>query len=479
MTGQQLKNSILQMAIQGKLVAQDPHDEPASVLLERIREEKKRLVKEGKIKKKELEYEKITEKEFPFKLPYGWTWVRLGELGDYRKGPFGSSLTKAMFIPKSSTSYKVYEQKNAIKKDALIGDYYISEDKFKEMQGFIVKPYDIIVSCAGTIGETYIIPQDAPIGIINQALMRVRLYNNEIAPYWMLNFECITSLTSKLKGSGSAIKNIPPFEILKNMVFPLPPLSEQRRIVEKLETLMPLIERYGKSQEELDRLNAALPDKLRQSILQEAIQGHLVPQDPNEEPVSVLLERIRAEKARLVKEGKLKKKDLEEKPIYPDEIPFDIPEGWVWCRINSILSLQAGKNVTAADISEEQNNVFQYPCYGGNGLRGFVKYFNTEGTYPLIGRQGALCGNVNMAESKFWATEHAVVVDGFNMTNVKWQYYALIALNLNRYATATAQPGLAVSRINDVLLPLPPLSEQRRIVTKLEELLQEIDKLKA
>ena len=246
----------------------------------------------------------------------------------------------------------------------------------------------------------------------------------------------------------------------------------------KIDELLPKVEEYGKAQEALDKLNAELPERLKKSILQEAITGKLVPQDPNDEPASVLLDKIRKEKAKLVKEGKLKKKDLIETPISKDEIPFEIPESWEWVRIKSIMSLQAGKNVTSSDINNEQNNLFMYPCYGGNGLRGYVKKYNNNGCYPLIGRQGALCGNVNMAHGKFWATEHAVVTDGYNMTDVKWQFYFLTALNLNRFATATAQPGLAVSTIVEALIPLPPLAEQHRIVAKIEELLTKIDKLK-
>jgi type I restriction enzyme S subunit len=258
----------------------------------------------------------------------------------------------------------------------------------------------------------------------------------------------------------------------------LPPLAEQHRIVAKIEELLPKVEEYGKAQDELNKLNAELPERLKKSILQEAIEGRLVPQDPNDEPASVLLAKIRKEKEQLVKEGKLKKKDLIETPISEEEIPFEIPESWEWVRIKVILSLQAGKNVTSADIHSEQNDVFKYPCYGGNGLRGYVKNYNNEGSYPLIGRQGALCGNVNMAHGQFWATEHAVVTDGWGMTDVKWQSFFLIALNLNKYATATAQPGLAVSNIIEVPIPLPPLAEQKRIVAKIEELLAEIDKLK-
>ena len=214
---------------------------------------------------------------------------------------------------------------------------------------------------------------------------------------------------------------------------------------------------------------------LKNAILQEAIEGRLVPQDPSDEPASALLARIRKEKERLVKAGKLKKKDLEVKPISEDEIPFEIPDSWEWVRIKSIFSMQAGKNVTSADINSEQNEVFKYPCYGGNGLRGYVKGYNTEGVFPIVGRQGALCGNVNVASGQFWATEHAVVTDGYGITPYKWQYYFLIALNLNQYATATAQPGLAVSNVVEVPIPLPPLAEQHRIVAKIEELLPKVE----
>ncbi len=212
-------------------------------------------------------------------------------------------------------------------------------------------------------------------------------------------------------------------------------------------------------------------DQLRNSILQEAISGRLVPQDPNDEPAAVLLQRIREEKARLVKEGKLKKKDLVETPIAEDEIPFEIPSSWLWCRIKQVFSMQAGKFISANEMVDSPSEEYCYPCYGGNSLRGYVKRFNTDGYYNLVGRQGALCGNVNIAQGKFYATEHAVVTNGFGITDVKWAYYFLTALNLNKYATATAQPGLAVSKIIETLVPLPPLAEQQRIVAKLEELL--------
>ena len=229
--------------------------------------------------------------------------------------------------------------------------------------------------------------------------------------------------------------------------------------------------------------------QLKNSILLWAIQGKLVPQDPNDEPASVLLEKIRKEKARLVKEGKIKK-DKKESIIYrgednsyyekfadgkvvciDDEIPFEIPQRWEWCRIKHIFTMQAGKNITAKRIHTTQSEKHKYPCFGGNGLRGYVTNYNTEGTFPLVGRQGALCGNVNIACGKFYATEHAVVTDGYGLTDTIWVYFFLQALNLNQYATATAQPGLAVSNIIEVFIPLPPIAEQYRIVEKIQKLL--------
>ena len=217
------------------------------------------------------------------------------------------------------------------------------------------------------------------------------------------------------------------------------------------------------------------PAQLKSSIHQLAIQGKLVPQIPPEGTGEELYQQIQKEKQSLIKSGKIKK----EKPLPPiaeDEIPFEIPEGWRWCRIGDIFNLQAGKNITASEINTEPSAEYNYLCYGGNGIRGYVGSFNREGHHALIGRQGALCGNINYANGKFYATEHAVVVEHFNMTDVIWGGLFLRALNLNQYATATAQPGLAVANIIKVLIPLPPLAEQKRIVAKIEELMPLIDR---
>ena len=210
--------------------------------------------------------------------------------------------------------------------------------------------------------------------------------------------------------------------------------------------------------------------ELKASILQHALQGKLVPQDPSDEPASILLTKIAKEKQKLFKEGKIKKqKKLP--AIAEKEIPFKIPESWEWVRIGTVFNLQAGKTKTSSQIHSEKSDINKYPCYGGNGLRGYVDDYNRDGDFALIGRQGALCGNINFAHGKFYATEHAVVVEYFSETNVSWSGLFLEALNLNQYAMATAQPGLAVSNIKNVLIPVPPVKEQKRIVAKIEELM--------
>ena len=245
----------MQEAVQGKLVPQDPADEPASVLLERIRAEKELMIKAGKIKRDKHKsvifrrdnshYEKrgseevCIDDEIPFDVPVSWELIRLNDIGDYRKGPFGSSLTKSMFVPQGSDSVKVYEQKNAIQKDHTLGSYYIKRDYYEsKMSSFTVLPGDIIVSCAGTIGETYVMPRDIELGIINQALMRMRIYAPINIDYFLLYFDYVIKKETKENSKGSAIKNIPPFEIFKKIIFPLPPLEEQKRIVEQVQRVL-------------------------------------------------------------------------------------------------------------------------------------------------------------------------------------------------------------------------------------------------
>ena len=235
---------------------------------------------------------------------------------------------------------------------------------------------------------------------------------------------------------------------------------------------------------------------LRQKVLDLAIRGKLVPQNPDDEPPSVLLERIRAEKRQMVKDGKLKAKDIKNDTIIfrgednlhyekfadgtvkciEDEIPFEVPEGWEWARLNYICMMAAGKSKPTAQIMPDPFEG-SFPCFGGNGIRGYVDKYNQDGTYSIIGRQGALCGNINVATGKFYATEHAVVTTLFSDIDFNWSNYILEALHLNKYATGAAQLGLSVANILNVFVPIPSTKEQQHIGRKISEIIEVIESI--
>lgn len=233
---------------------------------------------------------------------------------------------------------------------------------------------------------------------------------------------------------------------IKDCLIPVPSVEEQVRIVAKLEDAFAEIDRAEKAYEELQTLAGVL----RGQILQEAIQGKLVPQ--------------------LAEEGV-----VEQIGAASEEVPFKIPESWKWVKLKSVFSMQAGKFISASSIQPEG----RFPCYGGNGLRGYVDISNRKGRFPLIGRQGALCGNVHVVDGEFYATEHAVVVDCGEYGDPDCVGLFLEAMNLNQYATATAQPGLSVKKIIELPFPLPPKDEQARIVSRVKDLMKQVDALSA
>ena len=444
---------------------------------------------------------KCIDEEIPYEIPKGWEWCRLNDLALYRKGPFGSSLTKSMFVPQSSQSIKVYEQKNAIQKDFSLGEYYISKEKFETMQSFIVTPNDIIVSCAGTIGETYLLPSNAPIGIINQALMRVSLFELSMASYWQMYFSYILLNESQMKGAGSAIKNIPPFEYLKAVLVPIPPLLEQKRLVERYNMLLSLVDKYEFEACKLKNLNLDIYDKLKKSVLQNAIQGKLVPQIAEEGTAQELLEQIKAEKQKFVKEGKLKKSSINDSVIFKgddnkywekignncvcinDEIPFEIPNNWEWCRLKDI-----GKTETGTTPSK------LHPEYFGNYIP-FLGPANIFGSKIISETQGLSDIGVEFARVVPPNSILQVCIGGsigkcaivdkpvtFNqqinsitpyLCNVEFVYIVLqsdyFRLAIIDKATGTATPIINRGNWETLLFPLPPLKEQQRIVKKYKE----------
>ena len=501
MNAQDLKNSILQLAIQGKLVEQREEEGTAKELVKKIKNEKKQLIKEGKIKK-EKPFDEIDEDEKPFDVPDNWEWIRFGDLGSYRKGPFGSALTKAIFVPKSENTVKVYEQKNAIQKDVNLGEYYIAREYFEsKMKGFELSPGDIIVSCAGTIGETYVMPDEFEQGIINQALMQMKLMQSVDVEYFLMYFDFILKKTARKSSKGSAIKNIPPFAELKNYVVPLPPLEEQKRIVAKIEELMPYVDKYDVAYSEVEKLNKKFPEDMQKSILQYAIQGKLVEQREEDGTAEDLYKQIQEEKKKLIKEGKIKKtKALPE--ISEDEIPFDIPENWKWVRLEQVCEyIQRGKSPKYSDVKKYPVVAQKCNQWSGFSLEK-AKFIDpkTLGSYTeerilqdgdlmwnstglgTLGRVAIYEEDKNPYELAV-ADSHVTVIRSLKQyVNFKYLYYYISNPSVQsviekQSSGSTKQIELATNTVKNYLFPLPPVNEQKRIVEKIEELLPYTKKL--
>ena len=392
MTGQQLKNSILQMAVQGKLVPQDPNDEPASVLLERIRAEKEQLIKEGKIKKEKnpsvifrgadnLPYEKVGKNEpvciadeVPFDIPESWEWVRLGEIFQHNTGKALNSSNKSGVLLEYITTSNLYWDRFELEN---LRSMYFTENEIEKCQ---VSKGDLLVCEGGDIGRAAIWLKDYKICIQNH-IHRLRSYVPLCTRFYYYVF-FLYKYAGWIGGKGIGIQGLSS-NALHSLLVPVPPIAEQERIVKRLEIIKPFSDKYSEASEQIQELNNLFPEHLKKSILQYAVQGKLVPQDPADEPASVLLERIRTEKEKLIKAGKIKR-DKHESVIFrrdnsyyekvdrierciDDELPFEIPESWGWCRLKSLT-----ENITS-------------------GSRDWAKYYSTTGAAFL--RMGNLSKN--------------------------------------------------------------------------------------
>lgn len=484
---QALREKILDLAMRGKLVPQDPNDEPASVLLEKIKAEKEQLIKEKKIKKSKP-LAPITDDEKPFDIPDSWEWVRLGDVlslenGAIRRGPFGSSLKKAFFVPKDKNTYKVYEQGNAINHTIDYGDYYISQEKYNELKSFSVRPNDIIISGAGTIGKTYILPPDTPDGVINQALIRVRLNDNLITnEFFLLAFQQKVSLLNK-KAKGTAMKNMFSIAHMKNdLIWALPPLEEQSRIAAKIAQLFALLRKVESSTQQYAKLQTSLKSK----VLDLAMRGKLVEQDPHNEPASVLLEKIKAEKKQLVKEGKIKKnKPLP--PITDDEKPFDIPDSWEWVRCQNITTIGNFKTITPENICKGENliELADIESYTGKLINseiiqsvvGSNKYKYSKGSV-LFAKLRPYLRKVIIAPNTGVCTTELLPIDGVAISN-SFLYYIFMSNfffdQIKKEMHGVNLPRVSPKKLSELLLPLPPLLEQKRICKSIEKLRQIMD----
>ena len=486
MNGKQLKNSILQWAIQGKLVPQDPNDEPASVLLERIRAEKARLVKEGKIKKDKNEsiifrgddnshYEKFLatgevkciDEEIPFEIPEGWEWTRLGCISTYAQ-------TKKKINALNANSQlwgldlEDIEKGGRLLNIKTVGERKAIGDKTIFNRGDILysklRPYLLKILVA---------PEE---GICTPEIIPFTCYGN-ICTGYIVSFlkspyvdDYINSVTFGIKMPRVST------EIMTSLLVPLPPLSEQFRIDKKTKVLMPYIDEYGKAQDKLNKLNEELSNTIRKSILQEAIQGRLGPQDPSDEPASELLKRIREEKQRLVKEGKLKKKDITDSVIFKgddnrhyekidsemDEIDIELafPKSWQIVRLGDVCRLIDGEKKSG-----------NYPSLDAKFLRG-----KTTATMLNAGKYVGIGSNIILVDGENSGEVFSVPMEGYMGSTFKqlWissEMYVPYVLNFIRYykdQLRNSKKGAAIPHLNkdifyNLVIGIPPFDEQKRI----------------
>ena len=507
---QRLREMILQWAVQGKLVPQDPTDEPAAVLLAKIQAEKERLIKQGTIKRQKP-LPPIRGDEKPFELPQGWEWVRLGEIGDWGAGatPLRSKLS---YYGGSIPWFKSGE---------LTSDYIdkseetITELALAECSLRLNKKGDVLIAMYGaTIGKTAILNVD---GTTNQAVCACTPFLKDITKYLLLLLKAYKPRFINM-GSGGAQPNISREKIISTIAC-FPPLQEIPRIIAKVDALMALcdelealqqkraqlqlsthhavLESLANAQTPVDlktawqRLQAAMPilfthpqqiKGLRDTILQLAVRGKLVPQDPTDEPAAVLLAKISAEKERLIKQGTIKR----QKPLPPireDEKPFELPNGWEWVKFGEIsFNRDAERVPLSSDVRLGMQGNYDY--YGASGVIDKVDSFIFDKTLLLIGEDGANLVNRStpiafLAHGKYWVNNHAHVIDGIDLRFLKYLEIFINSISLLPYITGTAQPKMNQAKMNEIKVSLPPENEMPRIVAKVDALMALCDELEA
>ena len=489
MTPQELKNSILQLAIQGKLVEQRSEEDTAEELFARIQAEKQRLIKEGKIKK-EKPLPEITEDEKPFDIPESWKWVRVGSCGSW-----GSGATP------DRTNSKYYGGtvpwlKTGDLNDSVITEIpeYITELALEKTSVRLNPIGSVLMAMYGaTIGKLGILGIEAT---TNQACCACIPYEgvyNKFLFYFLL-----ASRNAFIKmGEGGAQPNISKEKIV-NALIPLPPLAEQKRIVAKIEELLPYIDRYEQAWSKLEQFNKRFPEDMKKSLLQYAIQGKLVEQRPEEGTAEELYTQIQAEKQRLIKEGKIKK----EKPlpeITEHEKPFDIPESWKWVRLGTVSAVQSNKRVFEKDYVSDGIPFFRSKeigdLYRGEEIQ--TQLFITQEHYEQLKKDYGVPQIGDILITSVGTIGNTWICDGRefyykdgNITQICsnefmyprfLQFYIESPLFLEQAHTTvsgTAYNALTIIKLKQMMLPLPPLAEQKRIVEKLEQLLPLCERLK-
>lgn len=510
MNAQQLKNSILQEAIEGRLVPQDPNDEPASVLLDKIRKEKAKLVKEKNIKADKNESyiyrsedghwmehfadnkreDVCIDSEIPFDIPKGWEWCRFSSLywlltdGTHSTPKYTIDGVPFLSVKDMSSGKLSFENTKYISPE----EHAILSQRCHPQKG------DLLLSKVGTTGIPLIIDTDKEFSIF-VSLALIKFFPNLLDSNYLLLLINSPLVQAQVKEETRGIGNKNwVLAAISNTLMVLPPLAEQQRIAAKVKELHPKVEEYGKAQDKLNKLNDELPERLKKSILQEAIEGRLVPQDPNDEPSSVLLDKIRKEKARLVKEGKLKKKDLVETPIEEDEIPFKIPESWEWVRIGNVYKTSSGGtpekghpefydgdipwvkvgDLTSLYIDHTEDKITE------EGLNSSSAKIFPADTILLAMYCNDAIGKSSILTKPMTTNQAICGLYPNPYLQKEYVYYAIQSnrSKLQEQSAGGAQKNINQKIVNDLIIPLPPLAEQKRIVEKIEQLMHEIDKLK-
>lgn len=486
MTPEQLKASILQYAIQGKLVEQRPEEGTGEELYQQIQTEKKRLIKEGKIKK-EKPLPEIAEDEIPFDIPEGWKWVRLPEVGT---SSLGKTLNKGLDADKEVPylcSINVYWDG--------INLNQVKTAKFSEadMEKYLLRRGDLLICEGGDVGRSAVWNRDMEMYYQN-ALHCVRFFG-AISPYYFKYCLELYKYNRTLENAskGMTIKHLVQSSLYA-ITFPLPPLAEQKRIVAKIEELLPYIDRYAVAYEKLEQFNAKFPEDMKKSILQYAIQGKLVEQRPEEGTGEELYQQIQAEKKRLVKKGKIRK----EKPlpeIAESEIPFDIPESWKWARLSEIISV-LGDGIHGTSTFDERGDYF---FINGNNLAEGRIVFKADTKKvsfdeyekhkkPLDENTILISINGTIGNYAFYVGEPIIlgksacyfsVLTGIDKEYIRYLINTKFFMDYAvKEATKTTIKNVSLKAMRMLPVPLPPLAEQKRIVAKLEEILPLCERLK-
>lgn len=469
MTAQELKNSILQLAVKGKLVQQNPDDEPVSELLKRIELEKKKALKSGLIKKDKKLLE-ITADDYPHEIPNTWKWLRLGNLCQLLDG----EKINDKRLPYLEAKY-------------LRGKI---EATILDNGKFVKKNTRLILVDGENSGEVFFATEDGYMG----STFKVLYIPNSIYVPYVLNFLLLKKDLFRNKKTGAAIPHLNK-ELFFNLLIPIPPYKEQERIVAKIEELLPYVEEYDKAEKRLAELNSVFPDKLRKSILQQAVQGKLTKRHPDDESASELLKRIREVKSKLIADGKLKREKTLP-PITDDEKPFEIPDTWEWVRLTDVAEVARGKSKHRPRNDSVLYNGGKYPLIQtGDVARSNGRIVDCTTFYNDIGLQqsrmwnkGTLCmtiaaniADVGILEFDACFPDSVVGINAFAPieSNKYFLYMLMVYKNiLDKMATKSAQKNINLDTICSLAYPLPPLAEQKRIVARVEELLAVCDKLK-